>query len=156
MCERRSEVAAMYLMQYYHVHNLSPNVVEEDKKFTVSISDGQRHNFKELSEDLQLDYKLLKELNPQYRKSYFPSNDGHLSLVIPVSKTELYMKHYSPISYKKLLEKRALKKQEVLAAKKEEELKLYKRDTIGKVDRIEALEVRQIYSEERQTVNISL
>jgi len=149
-------IAAMYLMQYYHVHNLSPNIVDEDKKFTVSIEDGQRHNFKELAENLNVDYDLLRELNPQYRKSYYPSNNGHLSLVIPASKSELYMKHYSPISYKKLLEKRELRKQEAIAAKKEEELKLYKRDTIGQMDQIEAIELRTIYSEERQTVNISL
>ena len=106
-------IAAMYLMQYYHEHNLKPTAIDEDLKFTVEIRDGQKHNFKALAQALDVDYDLLKSLNPQYKQSYFPKNDGHLSLVIPTSAVENYLKNYSPVSYRKLLEKREAEMAEI-------------------------------------------
>ena len=149
-------IAAMYLMQYYHEHNLKPTAIDEDLKFTVEIRDGQKHNFKALAQALDVDYDLLKSLNPQYKQSYFPKNDGHLSLVIPTSAVENYLKNYSPVSYRKLLEKREAEMAEIEVARKEKEMLLYKREKLDPIDRIEGLEMRSLYSVQEQQVNISL
>jgi len=152
-------IAAMYLKKYYQEHNLSPRAVDANLMNTININDGQKHSFKTLANKLNVEEELIRLLNPQYKRSYFPSNGGHLNLVIPSSKYEDYLRSYSPIAYKNLLEKRQEKK--VAAAKEDQErreaqMKMYKRNNINPVNRIRGLVVRELYSEEVQTVNISL
>lgn len=149
-------IAAMYLMQYYHEHNLEPKAIDEDLMFTMDINDGQHHNFKTLAENIGVEYSVLRSLNPQYKLSYFPKNDGHLSLRIPVSAHINYMKEYNPVTYKKFLEKQAKELKEIEEAKLEEELLKYKREKVDPIERIEGLIVRNLYSFEEQVVNISL
>ena len=149
-------IAAMYLMQYYHEHNLEPKAIHEDLKFTIEINDGQHHNFKTLAKSIDVEYELLRSLNPQYKQSYFPKNSGRLILSIPVSAHESYMKKYNPVTYKKYLEKQELELAEIEAARKEEELLKYKREKIDPIERIEGLVIRNLYSFEEQVINISL
>ena len=48
-------IAAIYLMQYYHYHNLTPTSMDKDLIQTISISDGKKHNLHTLSADLNVD-----------------------------------------------------------------------------------------------------
>lgn len=148
-------IAAMYLMQYYHEHNLVPRVIDEDMKFTMEINDGQKHSFKKLAADLDVEYDLLRELNPQFKTSYFPSNDGRWTLIIPVSANEKYMKNYAPISYAKMIEEKKREK-ELAELKIIEAQMLLKKENIDPINRIQGLIVKELYSEERETINISL
>ena len=113
-------IAAIYLMQYYHYHNLTPRTMDQDLVHTVSISDGKKHNLYTLAKDLDIDYGKLKSLNPQFKTKYLPKNKGHYSLVIPRSKYESYLENYDPISHTVMLEKRMLKKQLVEKERREE------------------------------------
>lgn len=99
-------IAAMYLMQYYHAHELVPENVNEDMRNIVTIKDGRSHNFSKLSKDLEIPFKMLKSLNPQYKTNYFPKNTGQLNLVIPASKYDLYLSTYDEEAYKDLLAQR--------------------------------------------------
>jgi len=146
----------MYLMQYYHEHNLVPRTIDEDLKFTVEINDGQKHSFKKLAVDLGVEYDLIRELNPQYKTSYFPKNDGRLKLVIPVSVKEAYLKKYSPVNYARIVEEKKRIAEALNQQKIREEQQLLKKENIDPIDRIEGLIVKELYSEERTTVNISL
>jgi len=96
-------IAAMYLMQYYHAHDLVPAIVDEDIKYVTRIQDGKAHNFKDLSQSLGVSYQTIRALNPQFKTIYFPKNDGHLNLVIPSSKYEKYLELYNPTGYQQLL-----------------------------------------------------
>jgi membrane-bound lytic murein transglycosylase D len=103
-------IAAMYLMQYYHIHNLTPRMVDRDIKYTTSISDGKSHNLYKLSQKLDIPYKTMRLLNPQYRQGYIPKNDGDYTLVIPRSRYEDYLKAYDPMAYHELIKKRRAKR----------------------------------------------
>ena len=135
-------IAAMYLMQYYHYHNLTPRVIEKDKKYTVAINDGRKHGFYTLSKELNVSYKLIKQLNPQYKHSYIPKNDGNLSLVIPRSSYEDYLKLYDFVAYKELIESRRQKRLNRLS----EIQKMMEKDKVEPVNNIEAIPPKQVFS----------
>ena len=73
-------IAAMYLMQYYHAHDLIPRRVDEDLKYVEKINDGKHHNFYKLSQELGVSYKLIRSLNPQFGTNSIPKNNGSLTL----------------------------------------------------------------------------
>ena len=128
-------IAAMYLMQYYHYHNLTPEMVDKDIKYTVSIADGKKHNFYQLSKDLDLSYRTIRTLNPQFRSSYIPKNDGTYSLVLPSSKYEQYLKLHDYEKYNELIEQRRQRRLHRLA----EIQKMMEKDRVEPLTNIETL-----------------
>lgn len=146
-------IAAIYLMQYYHYHNLSPEPMHKDIVNTISINDGKRHNFRQLAKELEVDYTTIKYLNPQFKTEYIPENEGHYSLLIPVSKYELYLKHHDELSYNKMLETRAQKSLE----RKKEIRRLKRSRRVEDLIKIQVIEPQIIYSYNiKPSVNISL
>ena len=99
-------IAAMYLMQYYHAHELIPQDVSEELTNVVEINDGKRHNFTKLAEDLGVSYKTIRKLNPQFKSNYIPKNKGQFTLVIPRSKYEKYLELYDRKALGDLLRER--------------------------------------------------
>ena len=99
-------IAAMYLMQYYHAHELIPQDVSEELTNVVEINDGKRHNFTKLAEDLDVSYKTIRKLNPQFKSNYIPKNKGQFTLVIPRSKYEKYLELYDRKALGDLLRER--------------------------------------------------
>ena len=99
-------IAAMYLMQYYHAHELIPQDVSEELTNVVEINDGKRHNFTKLAKDLDVSYKTIRKLNPQFKSNYIPKNKGQFTLVIPRSKYEKYLELYDRKALGDLLRER--------------------------------------------------
>ena len=146
-------IAAMYLMQYYHYHNLSPTRMDQDVISTIKISNATtEHNLKDLSKTLEVDYKTILLLNPQFKTGYVPKGSSKYSVVIPLSKHELYMKHYDEVSYAKLIEKREHEARKELI----KERRLIRKRRLLELTKIDAIEPRTIYSSNYQaSVNIS-
>jgi len=146
-------IAAIYLMQYYHYHNLSPEQMDQDLMQTISVTDGKKHNLYNLAESLEMDYYTLKSLNPQFKTKYIPENKGHYALVLPRSKYESYLKTFDPISYSILMEKRKTEKLKLELENKEK----VRRKRISELQMLKVIEPRVIYSSDYQSnVNISL
>ncbi|NNE27355.1 MAG: lytic transglycosylase domain-containing protein [Saprospiraceae bacterium] len=99
-------IAAMYLMQYYHAHDLVPQDVSEELTNVVEINDGKRHNFTKLAEDLGVSYRTIRKLNPQFKTNYIPKNKGQFTLVIPRTKYEKYLELYDRKALGDLLRER--------------------------------------------------
>jgi len=135
-------IAAIYLMQYYHYHNLTPTSMDQDLIQTISISDGKKHNLHTLASDLDVEYSVLKYLNPQFKTKYIPENKGRYSLVIPRSKYETYLKQYDSISYALIVEKRKSRKLQVEEEKKE----MVRKRIVEALQEIEAVEPKSLYS----------
>ena len=98
-------IAAIYLMQYYHEHNLIPLSVDGELKYTSQIADGKGHRFSTLAKDLDMELKDLKLINAQYVTNEFPKNGGNRFLNIPAEKLEKYLELYDPEAYKEMLVK---------------------------------------------------
>lgn len=130
-------IAAMYLMRYYHYHDLSPRNVETDLMYTREVNDGKAHNFYTLAKDLEMDFNTLKQLNPQFQTQYFPKNTGHLTLIIPDSKYELYLEKYDPEVYNAIVKRR---RQDALRQKIKEQLMLQKSREVTPVEPLDLIE----------------
>ena len=107
-------IAAMYLMQYYHDHNLEPKQVSEDIKYVKIIADGRGHKFSKLSEALDVDYRVIKKMNTQFTTDQFPQNLGNLSLKIPMDKYERYLEVYDYPAFEALVSARREVEEELI------------------------------------------
>lgn len=80
-------LAAVYIANYYKQHNISGNGLTI-KKELVPI--GQYATLFHLSEKLEMEYNLLKELNPIYKKGIIPNSGRNYYLVLPVKKVNKF------------------------------------------------------------------
>lgn len=76
-------IAAAYLMNYYHDHELSPSIVEDELKYTASAEVFHHVSFDKLSKETGVPVELIKLLNPSYVKSYIPKNIKGRVLTLP-------------------------------------------------------------------------
>lgn len=105
-------IAAMYLMKYYHAHDLVPRDVDADLKHVVTIQDGKGHSFARLADELNVSYKTLRKLNPQFKTSHFPKNKQRLKLIIPASRFDTYLEIHDNDRYRSILQEREKKAKE--------------------------------------------
>ena len=83
-------IAATYVMNYYHMHNISPALAKRPI-LTDSVHVNYRVNFKQISDILQIPVEELKILNPQYRKQQIPGHVRPYALVLPATQTSAYI-----------------------------------------------------------------
>ncbi len=75
-------IAISYMMSYWHVHGLNP-VIDYDQQVIASIKVYDYTKLKTVSQLTGVDYKLVKELNPAFLKSYIPKNSKGYLLTLP-------------------------------------------------------------------------
>ena len=127
-------IAAMYLTNFYHFHDLQPNTVETDLTNVITVSVDQKINLLSLASELNIqDKDLLKNLNPEYLAGYVPGNKQY-SLRIPSRYIETYYQIYEPGTYSTIMEERAeAMRVKLLEEKKAKQLELasMKRDSLS-------------------------
>jgi membrane-bound lytic murein transglycosylase D len=80
-------IAATYLMNYYHEHEIVPQEPMEELKYTATAKVYNEVNFSDISEKFNLDISVIKMLNPSFLKNYIPSNDeGKYTFTLPENK----------------------------------------------------------------------
>ncbi len=146
-------IAAMYLLNYYHVHNLVPADINSDLTNTIKIYDGKGHNMRTLAKKLDVNFQTLASLNPMYKNYIFPKNDGRLGINIPKSTYEKYLSVYDKKAYHRIIEER---KQKAELAKKKAKKKIKKKEKLKHIDAIDLLEYNTLLSLEEQRTDISL
>ena len=149
-------IAAMYLMKYYHEHNLQPTLPNTDLINTMKINDGKGHSFKKLADVLDVDYKMLRYLNPMYKTKSFPKNDGHHTLIIPSSRKMMYWSMYDKDTYRSIIAKKEKiqeekERQEELVARALLRPQLSRSEYIDPIVYLKLVSIRDRYS-----VNIAL
>lgn len=83
-------IAATYVMNYYHKHNISPALAKRPI-LTDSVHVNKRVHFKQIADVLQIPVEELKVLNPQYRKQEIPGDIRPYPLVLPAQQTYSYI-----------------------------------------------------------------
>jgi len=83
-------IAATYVMNYYHKHNISPALAKRPI-LTDSVHVNKRVHFSQISDVLQIPVEELQILNPQYRKQEIPGDIRPYSLVLPAQQTYSYI-----------------------------------------------------------------
>lgn len=88
-------IAAIYIANYYWVHNIQTNIKEVD---TEQVPIKQSTTLYQLAVKLDIDFNELKELNPIYKKNSIPNSGGSYYLVLPKDKVEDFYS-YGPDVY---------------------------------------------------------
>ena len=81
-------IAIAYLMNYYYLHELEPTPLSDDYVFTATILVNEKIDLKHLAEDFEIDWEVMKRLNPSYTKGFIPRSNGENKLTLP--ETKLY------------------------------------------------------------------
>lgn len=75
-------IAANYVMNYYHNHNISPALASRPI-LTDTVHVNRRVHFEQISEVMDIPMDELRILNPQYRQDLIPGNVRPYPLVLP-------------------------------------------------------------------------
>lgn len=142
-------IAAMYLTNFYHYHDLQPDTVESDMTNVITVSVEESIKLSTLTQELNLfDSEILKALNPEYVAGYIPGKK-HYSLRLPSRCIERYYQKYEPGTYSTIMERRA-EALRVLELKKkrdrEIEIASMKRDSLSPLQSLVSLIMKPLSS----------
>lgn len=88
-------IAVSYMMNYYYLHDLQPREPQEEIKYTITANVYDNVEFSKLSKDLEMDFDLIRYLNPSYIKNMIPANENHpLSLTLPDLKMVTFLQKH--------------------------------------------------------------
>jgi membrane-bound lytic murein transglycosylase D len=90
-------IAAAYLMNYYYIHDLSPALISDDIRYTSTVKVFDKIDLKKLSNELDLDFEIMKYLNPVFVKDYIPAaEEGEFyTLTLPDYKMSVYVDKFN-------------------------------------------------------------
>lgn len=89
-------IAASYLMQYYHLHEMKPQYPSLDKQITETIVIFQPLSFYRLSQMTGVDLEVIEALNPAYKSGFIPASSKGNYLVLP-RRVMLTLKEYMEV-----------------------------------------------------------
>ena len=81
-------IAANYIINYYKDHGIAVSPIRILETDTVPIR--QHTTIQQISTKLDIDFNLLKELNPIYKKQVIPNSGREYFLILPKSKVEYF------------------------------------------------------------------
>lgn len=139
-------IAAMYLMNFYHYHNLYPSEVNNDLRFTSVFSITDKLDLNKLAKDLSIDNSIIRTLNPEYIKGYIPENKGRYTVRIPNSRVGNYYRIYEPSVYNKYLLRKAAELAKEEEMEKIKTLDIVKKDTVAPLEHIVSIIVNSLHS----------
>ena len=87
--------AAVYVMNYYNLHDLSPKETNYFLQFTKATTVYKELNLSNISRALDIPIDLLQRLNPSYTKQYVPYNKKGNFLVLPKVKMARFITYYN-------------------------------------------------------------
>ncbi len=76
-------IAAAYVAEYYHQHNIVPDYPDYELLFTRTTRVFDYISFRKLSQITRVPISTLSKLNPSYRAGYLPRNSKGNFLVLP-------------------------------------------------------------------------
>jgi membrane-bound lytic murein transglycosylase D len=76
-------IAASYLMQYYHHHELSPSYPSLDLQLTETTVVKDYLSFFRVAQVTGLPLEIIELLNPSYNRGYIPATEKGLPIVLP-------------------------------------------------------------------------
>jgi len=84
-------ISACYIVNYYHLHNLYPGYVADEKKFTAATQIYKTASFNEISQITGVPIETIRYLNPAYKRDFIPSNSLGNYLILPQEGMQRFM-----------------------------------------------------------------
>jgi hypothetical protein len=85
-----SLIAATYVANYYELYNLQPKQMKTEEFYTTTLIVFDKLSMYDISKKLNINYLLLKKLNPSYRGGIIPKSIKGNYLIIPHEKVNDY------------------------------------------------------------------
>ena len=76
-------IAALYIWNYYYLHDLNPQYPDIEYQMTGLIKIHERISFDKISGITGLSHEVIKKLNPSYKRRVIPSSRKGNNLVLP-------------------------------------------------------------------------
>ncbi len=76
-------IAALYIWNYYHLHDLEPNYPEIDLQMTAITKVYQGLSFYEIAAMSGISVEMIAELNPSYKHRFIPQSVKGYYLILP-------------------------------------------------------------------------
>jgi len=96
-------IAAMYLMKYYHIHDIQPATIADELMYTTTVTVHKNISLQDVSKHIGVDALTLQLLNPEYLKKYIPANKSGNELRLPTFSLVHYFEHYEPATFNKMI-----------------------------------------------------
>ena len=141
-------IAAMYLMQYYHMHNLQPLDLGDHMTQVIQVRHDGKLSFESMAAAIGTEKKVLQNLNPEFRNNFFKHHRGVQIVKIPAACYEAYLEKYDFESYKAMLKKQ----RELDLAQIRNTTPLPHRERIMPLPSIKAIEYKKLRFKRQKTI----
>lgn len=146
-------VAASYLMNYYHIHGLAPNMPASELRSTKEVNTDAIVSLTTIEKDLDINKGLLKKLNPSFINNVIPQSTNQI--VIPSKYFESFLKVYEPARYDLLVMEREKQEQPKFQLKIEPQ-RFVALDSLKQFEYIVSSFISQLNILERKRYNIPI
>ncbi len=90
-------IAASYLCNFYQEHDLEPYNPDLDAQMVSYIKVYEGLSFRDISDATGIDYSIIKDLNPGFRRDYVPpSTDGNF-VIVPQRVMPAFLKYLNTL-----------------------------------------------------------
>ena len=76
-------IAATYICNYYQAHGLAPDNPDFDEQLTSYIKVYEGLSFRDIADATGIDYQVVKNLNPGFRRDYVPPTTDGYFVILP-------------------------------------------------------------------------
>jgi hypothetical protein len=121
-------------MNYYHLHNLQPEVPKQDLRYTSKVTVDKNLNFHSIEKELDIERGTLKKLNPAFIVGRTHKSNNRMEIYIPSTKYMDFLMNYQNELYQNILAEKAEK--EALIEQERLEQTIVKRDTIMELGKL--------------------
>lgn len=87
--------AAVYVMNYHHLHDLQPSAADYFLRFTKTTKVYNEVQFLQISRALDIPVDVLIRLNPSYKKEILPYNKNGNYLILPKVKMGSFVNYHN-------------------------------------------------------------
>ncbi len=87
-------IAATYIANFYHLHDLIPVYPDVELQLTESTTVYTAISFAEIAEITGVPLYIIEILNPAYKRNYIPSKRKGYNLILPMGKMGLFKDHF--------------------------------------------------------------
>lgn len=79
-------IAITYTYEYYNFHGIVPDELDNDYLNTATAKVFGKLSLKTLAKELNMDYDMVRSLNPSYLRGYIPTSEGENLITLPINK----------------------------------------------------------------------
>ena len=91
-------IAASYICNFYQMHNIQPDDIDLDLQLTSYMRIWEGVSFRSIADATGLDYQVVKELNPGFRRDYVPAMMEGQYVVLPTRVMTAFANYLNTVS----------------------------------------------------------